>query len=623
MSQKNTHARLNLRHVKGFSCKRLGSVVASPSSEGLIYYAAGRNLVAMKEDDPLKQDFMCGHKGNITCIAVSADGSMIATGCEGRASDVVVWDAASRAEKFRFCEHDHCVSCLAFSADSRLLLSIGNSRDRKAFVWDVRTGCIIASSQVPLAMNNDPNTAAACAWAPGTTGNGHYLAGSVGSPDVHLWSLDPYRGILTPERVLPGSVARKYTTARFSKDHQWLFAGSASGDVVVVNVARKNVQLSHPVCSLGVGAVIEVGSNLLVGGGDGSLTLLRPEETRSAEKPRTVLPGGVTSLTRSAEGRALIAGTDHGRIVRIEEPSMRCSVISASHESAVRAAAFRGDRLVTCSEDGSIRVWDTETMELRAQIDNPSRRGGTVPLCVMVTEDGEVLSGWSDGQLWCHDLRGGCRWHIHGVHASPRGEGVTAVCVSHSGEFIATGGIDGDIRVWDRSSREVVSHMTQHKEAVCDLQVFKDDMHVVSGSRDGTFIIWDVFQENRISCHVCPTGGFTGLQLSSDQVQVVTVGMDRKLQFWDVRHQVPTQVIDKAHDEVCTAVAISPSLMFIADLSCSTLVTLLRPTTSNYLLFAPPRLRISFVEGRGAPSAIFSPSPFTALLRAPFSLREG
>uniref|UniRef100_A0A061RB48 Axonemal dynein intermediate chain protein n=1 Tax=Tetraselmis sp. GSL018 TaxID=582737 RepID=A0A061RB48_9CHLO len=29
------------------------------------------------------------------------------------------------------------------------------------------------------------------------------------------------------------------------------------------------------------------------------------------------------------------------------------------------------------------------------------------------------------------------------------------------------------------------------------------------------------------------------------------------------------------------------------------------------------------VAGRGAPSAIFSPSPFTALLRAPFSLREG
>jgi len=74
------------------------------------------------------------------------------------------------------------------------------------------------------------------------------------------------------------------------------------------------------------------------------------------------------------------------------------------------------------------------------------------------------------------------------------------------------------VRIWDKGSRELVSHMTQHKDAVCDVKVYHDDRHVISGARDGTFIIWDVFAEKRISSHICPTGGFMGLELASDQV---------------------------------------------------------------------------------------------------------
>mmetsp|Transcript_39217 Transcript_39217/g.99353 ORF Transcript_39217/g.99353 Transcript_39217/m.99353 type:complete len:204 (-) Transcript_39217:486-1097(-) len=43
---------------------------------------------------------------------------------------------------------------------------------------------------------------------------------------------------------------------------------------------------------------------------------------RTAEKPRAVLPGGVTSLCRTADGRGLIAGTEAGRIARCAPASL-------------------------------------------------------------------------------------------------------------------------------------------------------------------------------------------------------------------------------------------------------------------------------------------------------------
>ncbi len=42
-----------------------------------------------------------------------------------------------------------------------------------------------------------------------------------------------------------GTVRREYTCLQFSADGMWLYCGTASADVVTVNVQRRSVQVSR------------------------------------------------------------------------------------------------------------------------------------------------------------------------------------------------------------------------------------------------------------------------------------------------------------------------------------------------------------------------------------------
>jgi hypothetical protein len=60
--------------------------------------------------------------------------------------------------------------------------------------------------------------------------------------------------------------------AAWPDHHSHTAAGTASGDVVSVNVQRQAVQALHPICSGAVGALLLAPSgNLLVGSADGSI----------------------------------------------------------------------------------------------------------------------------------------------------------------------------------------------------------------------------------------------------------------------------------------------------------------------------------------------------------------
>ena len=61
--------------------------------------------------------------------------------------------------------------------------------------------------------------------------------------DVYIWSVDPFKGWVNAEKVTCGNVRKVITCLAFSAAGDWLYAGTASGDVITINVQRRAMQV--------------------------------------------------------------------------------------------------------------------------------------------------------------------------------------------------------------------------------------------------------------------------------------------------------------------------------------------------------------------------------------------
>ena len=70
---------LELEHAIGYSGKIVQSVYLHPNGKDFIYIAGGC-IVICDLADPHQQTFLRGHDNQITCLAVSSLGSLLASG---------------------------------------------------------------------------------------------------------------------------------------------------------------------------------------------------------------------------------------------------------------------------------------------------------------------------------------------------------------------------------------------------------------------------------------------------------------------------------------------------------------------------------------------------------------
>lgn len=86
-------------------------------------------------------------------------------------------------------------------------------------------------------------------------------------------------------------------------------------------------------------------------------------------------------------------------------------------------------------------------------------------------------------------------WILDNAHHG----GVTALALSHNRRFILTGGPQGEVRLWELRTRELISHLKEHKQMVNALALFDDDTMALSASRDRCILRWDLRSEVCIS----------------------------------------------------------------------------------------------------------------------------
>lgn len=192
--------------------------------------------------------------------------------------------------------------------------------------------------------------------------------------------------------------------------------------------------------------------HLFVGGGDGKVkkvVLINGQWTLTHE---AALDSKVMSLNLSNDKQELIAGTIGGKMYRILTNDLSFLLHSDSHAGGINDVAFgsNSDSFVSIDETGALKRWDLSEYKSTYTGYPPKACGG---VCVAIAkDDGNVLTGWRDGFLRCHDSveRKTMLWEIANAH---RGA-ITSIYADAN--YILTGGQDGAVRVWSRQTNKLL-----------------------------------------------------------------------------------------------------------------------------------------------------------------------
>jgi WD40 repeat protein len=155
-----------------------------------------------------------------------------------------------------------------------------------------------------------------------------------------------------------------------------------------------------------------------------------------------------------------------------------------------------GRRIITCSLDDSLRLWN-------------------------------LGSGVQIGNDWRDDDGGGGR----------RDAEVWSMALSPNGKTVASGSRDGKVRLWDVGTEKVVTKWTGHTDAVMSLSWSVDGERVVSGSYDTTIRVWDVESGDTVLGPI-KTGHQSVLAViySPDATKIATGGYNEDaVKIWDAK----------------------------------------------------------------------------------------
>jgi serine/threonine protein kinase/WD40 repeat protein len=145
----------------------------------------------------------------------------------------------------------------------------------------------------------------------------------------------------------------------------------------------------------------------------------------------------------------------------------------------------RGRRLVVLTDRGRPwKAWDTRTWQ-PAPLVAPDRLGGNPDLPFRASANWDTLK--------IQDTRNGRKRTVRGAH---EGE-IKAVATSPDGEWIATGGDDQAVRLWEAPSARPGAVFRGHTHSVTALAFSPDATRLASADLEGAIKVWDLTGDAR------------------------------------------------------------------------------------------------------------------------------
>jgi eukaryotic-like serine/threonine-protein kinase len=466
---------------------------------------------------------LAGHRGQVRCLAFSPTSKLLATG----ASDwtIRLWDLSRFPEgganvpARALTGHTNAVLSLAFSNDGLTLAS--GSEDRTIRLWDLKE---LPKRKLPVpseTLTGHTDAVVALAFSP----DGKTLASgsSLNDQSLRLW--DVARRV---ERARLKGHTRAVFAVAFSPDGQTLATGSVDQTIRLWDptTGRERTLLQGHTAQI-LALTFSPDNRMLASGGSDRVVRLWDLDEHREDTQQVEAKGKFGPMRFAPDASALCFADDsHLEELRIGSGT---NIEMPGHSGIIRLLAVGGsDYLASYGVDQTVRIWQHGKL-VRTMTGYPSVR------TLAVSPSGALLAIADDHgniQLW--EIRSGARI---ATFTEPTGAGVLAF--SGDGHYLASGGRDRVIRVWDTKSQTLFRTLTGHVLEIRALAFAPKRLALASGSARGNVFLWDLEQNAGAGNSVQPlllsghADSISALAFTSDGKTLASGSRDRTIKLWD------------------------------------------------------------------------------------------
>jgi WD40 repeat protein len=420
------------------------------------------------------------HSGHVRALAFSPYGEQIATG--GSSGTLTIWDLQTRREMRKLEGHSKSVESVAFSPNQEDARIVSAGADGTVIVWDVSTG-------------------------------------------------REMRTLSSRYTAHPISVAFSHDGARIatvSRDGTLAFWDASTGQVLLV-MKGQHEALRDVTFDL-AGTIFASATS------DGTLSVRRSfghnpgEYFSNFHGPR--LPFGLWRLIASGGSDDTLRIWDWGGGQEL------CTV--EGHDDSLSCVTFSPDaeRIASASRDSTIKLWNLCTgrarhlgIRFRKEGNYYSGMQGLIDPGLLASDyKRSVSDNW---QALTEELQRGTSVQLERV-LEGHAEGITSIAFSPDGGTIASGSLDGTLKIWDAATGVEVHTFRGHSGNVNVVAFTPDGKRIVSGSDDHTVRLWDVPTGRNVRTLKGHTGSVISVALSPDGRRVASGGHDETVRLWDL-----------------------------------------------------------------------------------------